>query len=149
MSWGIFQIFFEGHPEHIFSYTIENNTIHLILSDNKNGENGYFQDIIFNDKNSITITRGKKTQTYYIMDGHDKNFIQKAVTNTENVKIYVKPSDSSFSWGTFSVKSKLSIREKSDSKDTINGESYYRYRVLNPTLPDDWVFGKKRGTKII
>lgn len=76
------------------------------------------------------------------MDGPDQNFIQKAVTNTENVKVFVKPSETSFSWGTFSKNSNLSIREKSDKPETINGETYYWYRVSNPKLPDGWVFGK-------
>ena len=53
-----------------------------------------------------------------------------------------KPNLSSDTWGYLNTGDAVTIKDKSSELFTIDGESWYWYKVDHPNYPDGWVYGK-------
>ena len=68
--------------------------------------------------------------------------ITKAMINDSNVRLRNKPNLKSKTWTLLKEGTALKIKDKSTSKETIDGEEYYWYKIEVDGFPDGWVYGK-------
>ncbi len=67
---------------------------------------------------------------------------KKAIINDSNVRLRNKPNLKSKTWTLLKEGTVLKIKNRSPSKETIDGEEFYWYNVEVDGYPDGWVYGK-------
>ena len=102
--------------------------------------------IHFIDKDEITMynffSGGKKEITWYRISGPAGIPMQNAVLNDSRVRLRVKPNLSCDTWSFLNKGDTVKIKDKSEEPFTIDGESWYWYKVETDDYPDGWVYGK-------
>ena len=102
------------------------------------------EDEIIIDKMSVGydlfgITQGT---TWYRISGPAKIPPQNAIINDSRIRLRTKPTLESDTWGFLNTGDRVIIKDKTDEKFTIDGESWYWYKVEFEGYPDGWVYGK-------
>lgn len=85
---------------------------------------------------------GFDDKIWYRIDGPASIESKKAKCNDTRVRVRLKPNLNCQTLGFLNKNDKVIIKDRSEKKYEINGESWYWYRVDFQTLPDGWVYGK-------
>ena len=64
------------------------------------------------------------------------------ILNDSRVRLRVKPNLSCDTWDFLNKGDTVKIKDKSEEPFTIDGESWYWYKVETDDYPDGWVYGK-------
>ena len=79
---------------------------------------------------------------WYKIDGPAVIPEKKAKCNDDRVRLRLKPNLNCQTLGYLNTNDCVIIKDRSDNKFEIDGESWYWYKVDYPELPDGWVYGK-------
>ena len=113
-----------------------------------NGGNEYFFNILFRNIDQILletdfyISMKNEKKYWYRISGPAKISPLNAIINDTRVRLRTKPTIESDTWGFLNTGDNVVIKDKTDEKFTIDGESWYWYKVDAEGYPDGWVYGK-------
>lgn len=79
---------------------------------------------------------------WYKIDGPAAIPEKKAKCNDARVRLRLKPNLNCQTLGYLNTNDCVIIKDRSENKFEIDGESWYWYKVDYPELPDGWVYGK-------
>lgn len=97
----------------------------------------------FLSKDEIQILDcGFDDRIWYKIDGPAAIPEKKAKCNDDRVRLRLKPNLNCQTLGYLNTNDCVIIKDRSDNKFEIDGESWYWYKVDYPELPDGWVYGK-------
>ena len=119
----------------IDEYSFKMKLVDLLLD--KDGKISSLETI---EKNSVDIFPYNKV--WYCVSSPAKIPLRNATLNDSKVRLRTKPNLDCDVWTLLDSGYQVKIKDKSTEPQTIDGESWYWYKVESKGYPDGWIYGK-------